>query len=52
VSLGLPVYHILEPQIKEQIDPSAYKTHLELMDIALDVEQISRGLDKVRNKRA
>jgi len=50
VSLGLPVFHILEPEIKMQIDPSVYKEHLELMDIALDAERISQALHKVREK--
>ena len=50
VSLGLPVFHILEPEIKGQIDPSVYKEHLELMDIALDAERISQALHKVREK--
>jgi len=50
VPLGLPVFHILEPEIKMQIDPSVYKEHLELMDIALDAERISQALHKVREK--
>jgi len=48
VELGLPVYHILEPVMKEQIDPAVYKEHLELMEIALDVERISKALDEIR----
>lgn len=48
VALKLPVYHIMEPEIKNQIDPAAYKEHLELMEIALDVEQIVKGLNRVR----
>ena len=48
VSLGLPVYHIMEPVIKEQIGPEIAKEHLELMEIALDVEKISQALDRVR----
>ncbi len=48
VALGLPVFHIMEPEIKAQIDPAVYKEHLELMDIALDVDKIAEGLDKVR----
>jgi len=48
VSLGLPVYHIMEPVIKEQIEPEIAKEHLELMEIALDVEKISQALDRVR----
>jgi len=48
VALELPVYHIMEPEIKTQIDPKIYKEHLELMEIALDVEKIAQSLSKVR----
>ena len=48
VALELPVFHIMEPEIKTQIDPACYKEHLELMEIALDVEKIAQGLDRVR----
>ena len=48
VALGLPVYHIMEPEIKAQIDPAVYKEHLELMEIALDVDKISEVLSKRR----
>lgn len=50
VSLGLPVYHIMEPETKRQIDPAAYKEHLELLEIALDVDKITEGLNRVRKK--
>jgi betaine reductase len=48
VALGLPVFHIMEPVIKEQIDPAVAAEHLGLMEIALDVEKISEVLDKMR----
>ena len=48
VALGLPVYHILEPELKEQIDPEVYEKHLALMEIALEVENISKALSKAR----
>jgi len=48
VALELPVYHIMEPEIKEQIDPEVYNEHLALMEIALDVEKISQALNKLR----
>jgi len=50
VALGLPVYHILEPELKAQIDPAVYKEYLELMEIALDVDRISKALDKIRKE--
>ena len=51
VAMDLPVYHIMEPEIKAQIDPAVYKEHLELMEIALDVAKITEGLNRVRNKK-
>lgn len=48
VALGLPVYHIMEPEIKAQIDPQVYKEHLELMEIALETDKISEVLSKAR----
>jgi len=48
VALGLPVFHIIEPEIKAQIEPTVYKEHLALMEIALDVGKISQALDKLR----
>ena len=48
VALGLPVFHIMEPEIKAQIDPAVYKEHLALMEIALDVKKIAQSLNKVR----
>jgi len=48
VALELPVSHIMEPEIKAQIDPALYKEHLELMEIALDVDKITEGLNRVR----
>ena len=50
VSLGLPVFHILEPEIKSQIDPAVYQEHLGLLEIALDVEKISQSISKVRQR--
>ena len=50
VALELPVYHIMEPEIKAQIDPKVYKEHLELMEIALDVDKIAQALRRVRGE--
>ena len=33
---------------KGEIEPSVYDQHLELMEIALDVEKVTKALDKVR----
>jgi len=50
ISLGLPVHHILEPEIKGQISPELYEEHLALMEIALDVAKIAEGLSRARQK--
>jgi glycine reductase len=51
VALGLPVYHIIEPEIRDQVDPACYEEHLKLMEIALDVDKISQTLTKLRNDK-
>jgi len=51
VAFGLPVFHILEPEIKAQIDTGVYQEHLGLMEIALDVDKISQALSRVRGKK-
>lgn len=50
VALELPVYHMMEPEIMAQVDPAAYQEHLSIMEIALDVDKITQGLQRVRNK--
>jgi glycine reductase len=51
IALELPVYHIMEPEMKAQIEPEIYKEHLALMEIALDVEKISKALSKLRAEK-
>jgi glycine reductase len=51
VAMNIPVFHIMEPEIKAQIDPNVYAEHLGLMEIALDVDKITEGLNRVRNKQ-
>jgi glycine/sarcosine/betaine reductase complex component A len=52
VALGLPVYHIMEPEILAQINPACRKEHLELMEMALDIEKITAGLNRARSPRS
>jgi hypothetical protein len=49
VSLGLPVYHILEDDIKTQVDPDIYETEVGLMALTLDRDLILEGLNRVRS---
>ncbi len=49
VPLGLPVYHILEPDIKAQIDPVLYEEHVGLMEMTADVDEIVREIKQYRS---
>ena len=43
VQLGLPVVHILEEDVKEQVDPAVYDEHVGLLEMTLDVEQVRQA---------
>ena len=48
VPLGLPVYHVLEPEIKEQVDGDLYDEHVGLMELSADVEEIIKWVSMYR----
>ena len=50
VSLGLPVYHILEPDIKCQIPQEAYDAHLSSMEIVLESDEPIIATQEIRAK--
>jgi glycine reductase len=43
VQLGLPVMHILEDDIKENVDPAVWEEQVGLLEMTLDVDQIKRA---------
>src|ERR687891_1239042 len=43
VQLGLPVKHILEDDLKEQVDDAVWDEQVGLLEMTLDVEQIQRA---------
>jgi betaine reductase len=49
VQLGLPVYHILEPEVKQHIPADIYDEQVGLMELALDAEGISKALRRIRD---
>lgn len=49
VPLGLPVYHILEDEIKALVDPTVYERQVGLMEMALDANAIARSVRAVRS---
>ena len=48
VPLGLPVYHILEPEIKAQINPELYQEHVGLLELTVDVDEIVNEVRRFR----
>jgi len=48
VPLGLPVYHVLEPEIKESMDPDVYQEHVGLMELSADVDEIIKWVKYYR----
>jgi glycine/sarcosine/betaine reductase complex component A len=50
VSLGLPVFHILESEVRGQIAPDVYEREIGMMAIALDGDAIATQIRAVRNK--
>ena len=48
VSLELPVFHIVEPEIKSQVDPELYQDQVGLAEMVLDTEGIFAVLQTIR----
>ena len=48
VSLRLPVVHILEHEVKEQIDPQVYVEQVGLLELALDTDAVQTAMRKLR----
>ena len=50
VSLGLPVYHILEPEVKKHIPEETYKTHVGIMAMVISPEEVGQRFKAIREK--
>jgi betaine reductase len=50
VPLGLPVYHVTEPEIKAAVNPDVYRDQVELMELALDTEAIWQSVADIRRR--
>ena len=50
VQLGLPAYHILEPEIKAEIDPKVYEENIAMMEMVLDVDDIISEVSTIRKQ--
>jgi len=50
VQLGLACYHILEPEVKNEIDDEVYEEQISMMEMVLEVEDIIEETKKYREK--
>jgi len=50
VALGLPVYHIVEPEIKQEIDPQVYEEQVGIVEMVLDVDAITNAVKSIREQ--
>jgi len=50
VQLGLACYHILEPQIKDEVDEDVYDEQVSMMEMVLDVDDIVEEVSTYREK--
>jgi phosphoribosyl-ATP pyrophosphohydrolase len=48
VQLGLTVYHICEPEIKEEVDELVYDEQVSMMEMVLDVDDIINEMSAIR----
>ena len=50
VALNLTVYHIVEEEAKQQIDPTVYDEQVGMMEMVLDVDAISEEMKAIRGE--
>ena len=50
VSLGLKVYHVCEPEIKEEFDAAVYDEQVSMMEMVLDVDDIVNEMSSIREQ--
>ena len=50
VSLGLAVYHVVEPEVKEEFDAGVYDEQCGMMEMVLDVDDICNEMNAIREQ--
>ncbi len=52
VPLGIPVFHIFEPEFKQLIPPEVYREQAEISEMALPAEELAARVRAVRKQAA
>lgn len=50
VELGLRVYHVVEPQMKEEFDEAVYDEQISMMEMVLEVDEIIDEMTSIREQ--
>ena len=50
VQLGLQVYHVCEPEMKEELDEAVYDEQISMMEMVLDVDDIISEMTAIRDE--
>ncbi len=50
VQLGLRVYHVCEPEIKEEVDEAIYDEQVSMMEMVIDVDDIISEMTSIREQ--
>lgn len=50
VQLGLSVFHICEEQMKEEVDAGVYDEQISMMEMVMDVDDISKEMTTIRDE--
>ena len=48
IALSLPVYHVVESEMKEQFDPEVYRQQVSIMESVLEIEEVIEAVRSVR----
>ena len=50
VQLGLTVYHVCEPEMKEEFDATVYDDQVSMMEMVMDVDDIVNEMKPIRDE--
>lgn len=50
VQLGLSVFHVCEPQIKDEVDAGVYDEQVGMMEMVMDVDDIINEMSSIRDE--
>lgn len=50
VQLGLQVYHVCEPEMKDEFDADVYDEQISMMEMVLDVDDIINEMTDIREQ--